>query len=301
MRRAFFAAALLVAACKPKPEVKADPSQPAPLAVVDAQALIVDASVASVVTGPDSGTGPWITLDAPAFKEDTGNLPGPHWAFAAPRLPALDRQAGQVYLPYANLAHLSSTVNFAVEVRALDTNRVVRTIPLVTEAEYNEGEKGDLPTRQAKYRELEARVRARIAKLTAELDALPLEGMTACKVSNPYENQQENPYGCGGTQRLTCGALKLTHKPGGQLAWSNGDAGRKERNFPGMRGPRVPGPQVYDDDGGLIDTSIPTNDCFGYAYVDAKAEWLVGSVSYFCQGGGDWCSASDDDVVLPLR
>ena len=105
----------------------------------------------------------------------------------------------------------------------------------MTEAEYNEGEKGDLPTRQAKYRELEARVRARIAKLTAELDALPLEGMTACKVSNPYENQQENPYGCGGTQRLTCGALKLTHKPGGQLAWSNGDAGRKERNFPRLR------------------------------------------------------------------
>jgi len=301
MRRALHAAVLLLAACKSKPsEVKAEPPPPLPV-IVDAQAPIVDASVASVVTRPDSGTGPWITLDAPPFKEDTGNMPGPHWAFVAPRLPALDRQAGQVYLPYADLAHFSSAMNFSVVVRALDTDRVVRTIPILTEAEFGEGDKGDLPTRRAKYRELEARARARIAKLATELDALPLEGMTACKVSSPRENPQDNPFGCSGTQRLTCGALKLTHKPGGQLAWSNGDAGRTERSFPRMRGPRVPGPQIYDDDGGLVDTSIVTNDCFGYAYVDAKAEWLVGSVSYFCQGGGDWCSASDDDVVLPLR
>jgi hypothetical protein len=302
MRRALFAAVLAAAACKSKPEVKPEPSPPAPVAVVDAQASVVDAAVASVVTSrPDSGTGPWITLVAPLFKEDTGMMPGPKWDFSAPRLPAIDRQAGQVYLPYANRAHLSSTVNFAIQVRSLDGDHLVRTISILTEAEFGEGDKGDLAARQAKYRELEARARARIAKLAAELDALPLEGMTACKVSNPYENQQENPYGCGSTQRLTCGALKMTHKPGGQLAWSSGDAGRTERNFARLRGPKVPGPQVYDDDGGLIDTSIPTNDCFGYAYVDARAEWLVGSVDYFCQGGGDWCSTDEAEVVLPLR
>lgn len=301
MRRALSAAVLLVAACRSTPEVKPDPSPPAPVAVVDAQAPVVDASVASVVTKPDSGTGPWITLDAPAFTGDTGMMPGPRWAFVAPRLPALDRSAGRLYIPYANLAHLASALNFSVVVRTLDGDRLVRTIPILTEAEFGEGDKGDLPTRQAKYRELEARARARIARLTAELDALPLESMTACKISDPYANRETNPYGCGGTERLTCGSLKIAHKPGGQLAWSMGDAGRTERNFARLRGPRVPGPEIEGDDGGLIDTSIATNDCFSYAYVDSKAEWLVGSVSFVCQGGGDWCSVDAREVVLPLR
>ena len=292
---------LVTAACRSKPPARsADPSTLAS-GIVDAGAPVDDASVTAAVPTVDAGTRPWVTLDAPAFREDTGNMPGPKWDFSAPGLPAIDRRSGQVYVPYADLAHLSSTTNFAVRVRTLDGDRLVRTLSILTEAEFHEGDAGPLAGRQAKYRELEARARGRIAQLTAELDALSLEPMTRCSVSDPFERRAESPFGCEGTQRLTCGALKLTHKAGGQLAWSSGDAGRKERNFPRLRGAPVRGPPLVNDDGGVVDLMIPANDCFTDAYVDARGEWIVGAVSFFCQGGGDGCSASGRDVVLPLR
>lgn len=244
----------------------------------------------STTTGPK----PWITLCAPPLKDEWVARPGPAWSFRS-KLPALDRKAGLVYFPYSNDVHQASTVNFSVQVRTIDGDRLVRTIPLLTEEEFRKGELGDLTAegRPAKYLEIEARTRARIAAVSAELETKKLEAMIPCK----FTPSTIMLYQCSDPETFECGALKITHTPGGQLAWSRGEGPKTVRTIPRIRGFLVP----LDGSGSAEPIMIPTHDCFTSAYVDIKGKWLAGEIAFICQGGGDWCRNDPLTAVIPLR
>jgi hypothetical protein len=269
--------AFAMAACaRPAAPVDAgevhDSAIDAPADVDVPEAATPDAALPAITTG-------WVLFDGPPFLDETPMHGGPDWRLDSTKLPAWIRSPYALVIPYVYERGISDVPNLEVRFMSADGAHVIRSVTLLSEKEFDDALA--IPPKGAGFVPLGVTVRARIAALDAELDALgggivPLE---TCSID------PENPYAdwppCGARQTVTCGAMTLHYLGGKQTL----ETPHGVKRFPSWHKASVPageGPRV------------PVNECVSRAWFDRETKTLGLRIANLCASPGDACGVDSD-------
>ncbi len=250
--------AVVVPAARPAPAPpiapSAEPAAPRPAAAAAGVSLVVDAA-----------------------------RPGA-WSFQTPGLPALDPATGAVVVPDRGDDRYAFAAGLVVRFLEPGTKKSARALGVLAQDEYrsvfHEAPEGEL---EGKSAALETKVRARAAKVSAELAKTSLRALAACSIEALPAKAGEPVHACGGAQRITCGERGLRYEAasidlGGTLVKTGWDM------------PPMPASTVASMTGARA-VVVPMGDCLSEAFYDASARIFLARVDYVCRATvGDWCS-----------
>lgn len=205
------------------------------------------------------------------------------WSFATPGLPALDPASGAIVVPDRGDDRYAFAAGLVVRFLTPGTKKSSRALGVLAQDEYravfHDAPEAELPGKSAA---LEAKVRARAAKASAELAATTTRPLVACAIEAIPAKPGEPAHVCS-AQRVTCGERSLRYESA-----SLEIGGKRVKTDWEM--PPMPASTVASMTGARA-VVIPMGDCLGEAFYDATARIFLARIEYACKATvGDWCS-----------